>query len=1324
MTKASLDVGMAGREAVQEAFGLEGEAFGSIEQAADVFGSFFPIPISALGSGAGKLSKIGLQAAAIATPLVRSTTFPGHIQRGAAQMGAFGGIEQGLRALVDHPDLPLMFSEEALAGAKPKLDLLTRAPYGEESIHQQEIDEARLLDQQVQEQEDKNRDWAIAGLASVALAALGGAKYLKHRNKNRYLPIAEGGELAAGRPQRSRKTYKDQVMDRLDKTRGTLFDSTHDIERAIAEADIFSPQAMSIANKNMVSILKNTDTRGVAAEMSAGNWPGMRTVELPKGVNFSGTSLDDLSIEVQKLSSTQKVEFVEAMASIYHVQTLQRNQEAIGLLDRVTNKSMTVERAHEIIDHAATDPEIYKLILKYGDIGQDALIYQRYVTDTLTQDMFNKFASQAKVPGRFGDKPIYIHGVESDDLPKFLNSLAYKLGRDSHTGETLRDMAFNLSRSATEGVKQPLDPFASMRIYLNVMSHATTEAQLQRIVLTHGSGIRGLGFGVVKGTDKPTITRVTADGETIPLESADRLMKGNIAGGPTLPPDNSPIRLMGVWNPDELVPLGDIMHPKWYGVGDPIARKLTGYSDSMLAKSLRATIHSNDQTMIVPIKGKDFLFYVEPHLKRVLEMNPELAGSMRFGSFFKGMFQQTVTGVLSVFLPAAAAYNAQLAAMTRSARYSKIHPETGAIKGMAKGSWEASYDTLMGIHAVFKADASKIWSDWAARSMARHISEGREAPEILRGLQDRLSRTMNNQTLNAIRATQGKSATGVMSYATVNPSRAFDGLMSDGLSKVTQSMGADFAISLGRTWSGLHRAFHEGTFVGAVIREANRKRGRDPITGKFQTKSLFDSPNEFNEILLRTKKDVGDVSRYGSGQVARFAHHWVPFSAPTLQSWAAIGSAIKSVGIPKGTAIVAGVVGVPTAIEFLSNQMMMLADTDKNGELKQYWNGKRYWTQVDYFWNGYGEQARVNNSIYMIPGVAPWRSVLINIAPEWSLGRAIVMDTLDLFGGFSNVGNKGKVMREQGHIWAGLTRVFEIPMPPAVAAIISGVIGVDFRLGVHETITTDDGKTASITTSRPIGRAGRTTSSQGRYAESFHSERFAKVVENLWGSLATAYLAMTDGFFPSYKEDDIVGGLENAWDALGEQASERLRMGQPLWGKSHRNTRSNSINKDLYAKMAVLNDLSRNEYNVIMGKGILDWADGSPLRAPTMPPPDDPIYTELARSSRDILKAIEPIQDAVNSLQKRTIREGNDPRLSIAERLSLRDQLANEINAQRAVQLSILEKWEDGMSELLTQRLGRKVDVDFSKIKARRRPNIGEKNFTGRPMTRHPHFNR
>jgi hypothetical protein len=1315
--------GMENRKWAHNLFGLEGEAYGTGEQLASYAAGTIPIPASWLGlmrKAGGPLGRVAAGTVAAVTPVVAATKPVPIAVRSALQGGFVAGTDIAARHYLPHPQMPPIGSPEALHGVRPTdaevrkqlagasgvPDTATEAVYSEDPIFDPgAVAYYRENDRLVQEVENRHRGWDAAAVAAAVLLALGGAKYVKHMHLQKY-----------GKPL--------SVKEGLGKAGARLIDSEMAINQAIRRVDehALPGQAMDSATHARITTLVNTDIRGQAAEFADGNWPLVGRELLPSGVTFSNESLLRIEQTLLGLSKEQQGLFLNGLNAIYHHQFLARQTgteiSQTGLLNKATGRTMTMDEADVIIKQMFDDSAVKDLVIRYGRVGEDALKYERWITRVIGDEQYDAFQKQAKAP--HFEQPIYVHGVDATSMPNFLENMVYRLGlpTGSSTAVAVRELAFNSARSAEKGIEKPLDALSSMQLYLHGLAQATTEQHLKYIVLSHLSGIKGLDWIPPTGTTPGKITRASDDGEQVPLNIIDRDVPGQpgVGRGITPPPAGAQVRYLGVFDPNAPVPTGDITRAAFTDSGDPLARKVLGIGEKQrLMSDDMAGLYNADNIMIVRRNGVEHVFQVDPFLKIALEISPHLHGFFRHGRFWTNIFTQGTTGYLSVFSPTAALYNIQLGVKTQGMR-------TGTVTGAAKAFGQVSYDTLRGWWEIFSRDNARIWTDFATRSVARHFGNDNR---VVKALQGKLAHTIKSQTLDAIRAQGGKSATGRMNPNTPDPVSAYNVLKSTGLSGIKNSMGSDFAMSMMKTWTTLNRAFHEGTFVGMVIRQADKRRNSTPrnAQGHFETKNLFESGEAFQTAINAAKKNLGDVSKTGSGTTARFAKAWVPFSAPTIQSWAAVGSAMKSVGWAKGSMMLTGIVGVPTAAEFMANQMLMLADRDENGDLRQYYRDGRFWTQADYFWNGLSESFRVNNAIMLWPGQPPWEAAVMNISPEWALGRAVVIDMMDSLTQFSNVGNMAQIMKQQSHMWAGLARMLDVPVPPLLAAYMSATLGIDMRIGGQETITLEDGKTLSFTSSRPIGMGGghhATGREAGRYASSFHTEKTSHILQDIFGSLATAYLAMVDGFDVGYARDGWNGAMSEATEALTDQVGNMLRITQPIFGKAHKNSMSNSINRNVYAKTAVLNELARNEFNIIMGRGAVRYPNGRVLDASTLPPPDDPIYRHIAFTSRDTLKAIKPIQKAINEWQKVLHEEGNSPHLSYRERMSRRDEIANQINALRASQLKALEKMETVMSKRLSDILQRKVVVDFSKAIANERPNIGQSWLGNRPLTDRP----
>jgi len=117
-----LDIGIKGFDAVNSIVGVKNPE-STEDIAARLLGSLFvPVPGGFLGGAAAKgLSGLAGRAATLVSPAVRLGPKGNRLnkdfaKRAATQIGVGTGLDQGLRAVIDKPELPLLFSESALAG--------------------------------------------------------------------------------------------------------------------------------------------------------------------------------------------------------------------------------------------------------------------------------------------------------------------------------------------------------------------------------------------------------------------------------------------------------------------------------------------------------------------------------------------------------------------------------------------------------------------------------------------------------------------------------------------------------------------------------------------------------------------------------------------------------------------------------------------------------------------------------------------------------------------------------------------------------------------------------------------------------------------------------------------------------------------------------------------------------------------------------------------------------------------------------------------------------------------------------------------------------
>ena len=201
LDKDFLDAGLGARKFVNETLGIK-DPVSTEDQAARLIGTFLPIPGFAVAANAGRLAKVLKHTSNIALPIVRTNKGgkAGFARRGAAQLGIGVGAEQGIRALQDKREIPLMFSDAALAGEIPEFTLeetgAKALPVSENILagNNDGADELRELDRRMEKEQDADdvKFWLI--LAGTAIVGAAGAKYVHKNIVNKHGSIKNYGQ--------------------------------------------------------------------------------------------------------------------------------------------------------------------------------------------------------------------------------------------------------------------------------------------------------------------------------------------------------------------------------------------------------------------------------------------------------------------------------------------------------------------------------------------------------------------------------------------------------------------------------------------------------------------------------------------------------------------------------------------------------------------------------------------------------------------------------------------------------------------------------------------------------------------------------------------------------------------------------------------------------------------------------------------------------------------------------------------------------------------------------------------------------------------------
>jgi len=892
------------------------------------------------------------------------------------------------------------------------------------------------------------------------------------------------------------------------------------------------------------------------------------------------------------------------------------------------------------------------------------------INQTILESLVNrkvlsqKYADGIRRQFTSGDNVIWQPGIEKNSYVNWMKRLSTNMGWGTTEGRNVRQ-ASNLLKRATlkgEGIATPLDPFRASAHYMQtMMQHGDTSVK-QWNILSQLLGIRSLPNG------------------RIATQNLDELLPDNI--------QNTMGDVTYIGKVDlENAPKNGNPEITW---ADKLPHRIKRMLNTEDASDVPRYMDTQKDVLWVQRDGVHHGFHItDPHFRTALEFDPTLSSRfLRFNNFWKNVFTRTTTGNLSPFAPISFLYNQQMsglnAAMRRESGLTGFKEYSQVIKDSVKGAWE-----------MFSYNVSNDIADMLTESINRSGVLGRLAPNASVRFRDRMQRVVENSMAAPVRRETGQLSTSISASQ-------FDNNISDILEEavpfIQKSTGEAGVQMVWRIWKHFNTAMHEGTALGMTMRRLADEAGPGQVSG-----------NRVREIVTEVKTMTGDVRRRGSSTAMKAFNASVPFSGAMLQAWSTAGRAMHKAGWGKSVATLSTVIGMPTAMEVTwNNTVDMYMDgmkwTDPN-------NLDQEWTYADYYWNGFTSAQRNNNRIFFIPGKPPWEAVLIPVTPEFSLFRGIVIDGMDELFGVSALpltdeqSRSDITGRKTNHFLAGLTRTFDIPTPPVIAAALSAA-GQDLRVGLQSAIDPEDaGIDIGIVELRKQGTGETTTRNYGRtrFVNEQIDSNIKNMLQDLFGAGAATLMATYEGFESARTSgrgtlDSAAHGL----DALGTAVKTQARYVQPLLGKTLRPTPNDEVARELYAKEQTLKSAEK-DWKAIMTGGREDPSVQLPVT-------NDPIAIEIAASVKGIKSTLSPYDEQIAILKKRVNAYGNasiidGKPVSVQERNDLIDATNLEISRYRIEKLLILQDWEQRMTKTLTERLDRPVDINLSGYYVR--PNPG-----------------
>lgn len=684
--------------------------------------------------------------------------------------------------------------------------------------------------------------------------------------------------------------------------------------------------------------------------------------------------------------------------------------------------------------------------------------------------------------------------------------------------------------------------------------------------------------------------------------------------------------------------------------------------------------------------GELRIFHVpDKGIRAALELNPQLHPAFEVMNNWKRLATAGTTGNLSPFAPLSSAYSAQQVAINTAAR-------EGLLEGVKSIGRSAK-----GVGNLMKANMATDIANYLTVRLAK--SYGNAPPAVLQRMQHFFARSITRNMLNAARTESGRTATGIGNLSTGTISQVMEKFGKPAM----DFFGADEGALVVNLWKSWNNAWHEGPAWGAYLKH----------TGNILNRNGVLTPKDIRLAVDKSKTLAGDMSRVGSSGAAKAFDASVPFSGAMIQSWNSLGSAAKH-DFPKFMLGATALIGAPTISELVYNNSISegsKAWPDSDG---------RMWTYNDYLWNGFSSEQRNNNFIYMLPGKPPWEALLVPVSPEWSLFRSVVLDMTDGIFGFSHVGEMGdmnglqvdqkKVTRS--HFMKALTKVFDVPLPPLVSAAFSAS-GMDIRVGPQMENSQDPenpGKHLSFFNAVPSGSGERVTRRGGmtRLAEGTMHTNTAAIIQDIFGAAGATYVKMYEAYHAQYREGKgtIGAGASSALESLTDSTQHQMRYMQPLFGKMIHPTKSDELNDTMYQIKPVLESLSTQMKNGYMGGGIA-YVDGALVEGDTIIPSDDPITLELAASVDGVLDTVRAFDEQINNIKKGLTTIPNATNMgSIKDRKDRTDSIILEMQVIRAQQVAVIQDIEVKLSQYLSERYGRDVDIDLRTYASR--PNLAK----------------
>ncbi len=1304
--KDLVEIGTKAQKAVEEFVGA-GEPQTSGEVAARSIGLFMPIPGARVARAASPLAKFASGFANVTTPMVKvgpkGTRFgPEFVNRAAGQEGIGLGMTEIINTVLDKPTMlpsgsvspvsPVSAQEAGLPpGAEEVSRFTPRKLTSIDPVHvmaevhgELERFEVRLapddrleLERRVREAEDEELSlWQI--VAGTALLAYGGVKWGQHIASKKIVKVAPYGPLDS-KPGKVGQFFSDidplnpataeKAFTGLKGTKylkefpGILADARRDVSEYIDEAFVDRAKilAQTLRRAGHSEIVISTIVQNSHTDAMGIAQKVWDTGRFLQGTSITTHAGKNLELDYLALQGTKPL-FDEGMLAATILSTRRATDPRARSV--LWGAAKSDDELRLTLKAARDNPEVSRLMDKFGEVFDSHLEYQ-VKRGVLTPEDAVKFkATFLNADGTSAYMPLY--NVRPRD---FFVKLGKAFGIRTDKAKQM-DVIGEFKQRPSGDIVAPMNPIEALRQYtIHAIDHANTSA-------FHWDTLGNLAGIQLKGGKINFF--IPSEGKTIQVPKARR---DNTGRGTTY---------IGSGSLDESTDATIIDIIK-----DASTKKFKDGSINDLRRQFP------NEIITVHHKGRLHAFHVpDAHLRAALDMNPQLSAGLYFMNHWKTVFTKLTTGNLSMFAPISSLFSVQ-----------QIMLATAAKEGLGP-ALKVLPDTARGIKEIWATQMSKEIADYLAFRLATNTGIGKMAPEGIEKLRGVLERRFQRSLLNDVTGETGRISTGLAAPTYTGSIANFSDALGQNFGK---AYGADEMGLVWRMWKGWNTAMHEGPAFGVM----QRRIGQARLDGKEIT------PQIIREAVDASKSVAGDMRRVGASKFAQMFNASIPFGPAMIQSWNALGSAMKH--NPKGFMAGIGVfVGVPTMSELTYNAVLSM-QTNPDGSPITFRDAKgKEWTYNDYYWNGFNTQQRIDNAIWFVPGKPPWEALVIPISPEFGLFRGAVIEAADALFNFSNVGalktantatfagsefETKKISRN--HFLASLIRVLDIPCPPAVCAALSLATGTDIRLGpaLEQTDDPDDpGLGLSVVRAVPLGTGERITRRSGRtrFVGQTIDTDVAAAMQDLFGSGATLYIAVHEAFATSMRlseepglADKLVEAAGFAGDALGTGLQRAARFSSnPMTGGTLRPNDNDEIAKAVFNRRRSLERLAKDAS--ILFSGALSSRKGGPNVGNAVVLVDDPIYIEVSADAEKVLAKVRVHDEEISKLRRERNIVGNSTTIngrsvSIRERDLHIDAIATRLMELRALQAAEMVSYEAFISDFLTQRYGKQDDpIDIS----------------------------